>query len=236
MKTTDDSIIQKNKDIYNRIAAHFSDTRREVWNTFVPLAEYAKSGDRILDLGCGNGRLYQLFEKDKEKKLTYVGVDFSEELLKSAHERHPSIEFRLGDLREIPAQNEEFDIVYCLAAFHHLPTDEDRARSLREVARVLKSGGYFIMTNWNLYADWAKQKVAAGEYKIGEKSDEYIVPWKNPEGKVMGDRYYYSFTPEQLEHYLGEAGFMVEKQYYDKAWWAKSEKDGQNIVTITKKG
>lgn len=232
--------MQHNKEVYNRIAQHFSETRREVWGTFRVLADYAKPGDSVLDLGCGNGRLYQLFEKNsryKERtmnKVHYVGVDFSRKLLKQARMSYPKVEFRLGDVRAIPADSRQFDVVFCLAVFHHLPTIAHRRQALREVRRVLKPGGYFIMTNWNLHAEWVKEKLETGNMKLGKRKQEYIVPWKDPQGHVLGERYYYAYTSKYLRELLTRAGLSVEKQYYDKTWWAKGIKEGSNLVTIAR--
>ncbi len=44
----------------------------------------------------------------------------------------------------------QFDMILCIAAFHHLETEEDRLRGLRAMARSLPKHGYFAMTNWNL--------------------------------------------------------------------------------------
>ena len=55
------NFIKQNKEVYNKIAKLFSKTRKFLWYDLEPLVKYTKNGDKILDLGCGNGRLYQLF-------------------------------------------------------------------------------------------------------------------------------------------------------------------------------
>ena len=60
-------ILEQNKENWQVVAETFSRTRKENWNkSRIPL-EYIKDGQKILDLGCGNGRLYQLFQ-DKDLK------------------------------------------------------------------------------------------------------------------------------------------------------------------------
>ncbi|MFA5042340.1 MAG: methyltransferase domain-containing protein, partial [Candidatus Paceibacterota bacterium] len=68
-------LLNKTQSDYNKIADQFAKTRKEVWFGLDFLFQDLKKGERILDLGCGNGRLYQIFKK---KEVVYQGVDFSE--------------------------------------------------------------------------------------------------------------------------------------------------------------
>ena len=237
-------IIEHNRRVYNTIAKHFSATRSWIWDDLVPLKQYVKDGDQVLDLACGNGRLCLLL---KDLSISYLGVDYSEALLQQAKEKFPNLEFIPGEMTAIPAKDKQFDVVFCLASFHHLPDRKARLKTLHEIARVLKPGGRLIMTNWNLYSEWAREKLATppmsggpaqggknAKWKLGTNEKEYIVPWKSPEGEVIGDRYYYAYTPEELEKMLVEAGLAVEKQYYAAKRGAKDMSAGQNLVTIAK--
>ncbi|MBM4177706.1 hypothetical protein FJ208_02810, partial [Candidatus Gribaldobacteria bacterium] len=51
-------LIDQNKQVYNKIAYDFSNTRNYLWQDILPLLDYSKKGDKVLDLGCGNGRLF----------------------------------------------------------------------------------------------------------------------------------------------------------------------------------
>ena len=51
------NILNQTHDIYNTIAPDFSITRGKWWHALDEFKNYAKEGDSILDLGCGNGRL-----------------------------------------------------------------------------------------------------------------------------------------------------------------------------------
>lgn len=226
--------IEANKDVYNTIASHFSNTRQYLWRDLAPLGEYSRKGDAVLDLGCGNGRLYQLLEK---KQVHYTGFDQSEGLIKKAQEKFPEQTFVVGEMTELPFEDESFDVIYSIAAFHHLPTWELRKKALGEMYRVLKPGKTLVMTNWNLHSGWTGRKIAAGEWKM-EESDQgrYVeVPWKNKEGEVLGMRHYWGFTFEELEQLFIEAGFAVEKQYYVNRGDVSNQELGENIVSIVRK-
>ena len=77
-------ILEKVKTDYAVIAPHFSQTRQKFWDEMRDFAESLGPGDRVLDLGCGNGRLYEVL---KEKSIDYTGVDNSPELLGFAKKR-----------------------------------------------------------------------------------------------------------------------------------------------------
>lgn len=224
-------VINQNKRVYNLIAKHFSSTRNQVWDSFRPFAAYIKKSDAVLDLGCGNGRVYQILA---DLSVRYVGVDQSEELIALAREHNPNLDFRVMEMSQLDFPDAEFDVVFLLAVLHHSPTREHRLATLREIARVLKPGGYVIMTNWNLHSDWAKTQLETGNWKLGG-SGEYVVPWKNDKGEILGERVYFAYSPEELEELLHTAGLTVDKQYYDKTWWAKDVSEGSNIVTIAQK-
>lgn len=225
-------IMQHNQEVYNKIARHFSATRSWVWDDLVPLKQYVKKGDQVLDLACGNGRLYLLL---RDLSISYLGVDYSEELLEQAREKFPRLEFKYGELTNIPAKDQEFDVVFCLAAFHHLPDRKTRLKSLQEMKRALKPNGRLIMTNWNIYSDWGKKKLETGNWKLGKNSKEISVPWKNQEGVIVGERIYYSYTPEELEKMMVETGLAVEKQYYAVKKGSGDAGEGQNMVTVARK-
>jgi len=224
------NIISQTKDVYNKIASHFSDTRKYAWEELKPLAKYTRDGDKVLDLGCGNGRLYQLFT---DLSIDYTGLDLSEELIKIAQKNISTGKFVVGEMTKLPFVDGEFDIIYCIAAFHHLPNEELRLKALGEMKRVLKTGGRVVMTNWNLSSPWAEiQKSKSKIQKIG--ISDYLVPWKNLQGEVLGERYYHAFKMEELKDLFEQIGFVVEEQYFsDRTTWT-DDKGGRNIVSIIK--
>ncbi|MFA6426943.1 MAG: class I SAM-dependent methyltransferase [Candidatus Magasanikbacteria bacterium] len=224
--------IRQTKDIYNKIASFFSDTRKYVRESEKELVKYTKDGDNMLDLGCGNGKLYHLFDK---MQVTYTGMDLSGELLAIARKKWSEVVFVEGNMAEtFPFQNNTFDIIYCIAAFHHLPDKETRLKALGEMKRVLKKDGRLIMKNWNLGSDWANKKVEKGKYtKIGD--NDFIVPWRDPQGNILGDRYYHSFTEDELKQLFEESGFVIDEQYFEQEPYLSDSRGGRNIVSVVHK-
>ena len=71
------------KETYELIGSEFSDTRESVWPEMERLVKkYIQRGDKVLDVGCGNGRLLKVLEG-----VEYLGVDGSEVLIKEAKKK-----------------------------------------------------------------------------------------------------------------------------------------------------
>lgn len=216
---------------YNSFAGQFSQTREYLWDDINPLLKYIKENDKVLDIGCGNGRLYHVL---KEKQIQYTGLDLSEELIKIAKTKYPEADFKVGDMKKLPfgsAQDKAgFDVVFCVAAFHHLATAEERLQTLREMKRVVKPGGKILLINWNLLGEWGIGKVEKGDYK--RFGNDFSVPWKNSAGKVLGERFYHAFTLDEIELLCKEVRLRVEQNLYSKKGQVGDKESGENIVTV----
>jgi trans-aconitate methyltransferase len=94
-----------------------------------------QAGERILDLGCGDGFLTQQIA---ESGATIVGVDSSPQMVKAATER--GVDARCADGEALLFER-EFDAVFSNAALHWM-SDQDAV--LRGVYRALKPGGRFV--------------------------------------------------------------------------------------------
>jgi len=227
--------IKMNRDAYNAVADLFSSTRQYLWDDMKDLGTYVKMGDRVLDLGCANGRLHELFEQATGGSLgvEYVGLDQSEELIAIAKKAYRESEFVVGEMCALPFDDDSFDAVYCIAVFCHLPP-EKHEQVLTEMKRVLKPGGYLIMTNWNAFNDWVQDKVNKGKYTT-EDQKNFIVPWWNGPGDVLATRYYYGFDLEELQKLFEKQGFDVLEHYYAKKGERVGIELGENIVSVMTK-
>jgi SAM-dependent methyltransferase len=94
-----------------------------------------KSGERILDVGCGEGSLTAQIAGAGAR---VVGIDTSEEMVAAAKAR--GLDARLIDAEQLPFDG-EFDAVFSNAALHWV---RDHDAMLEGVHRALKSGGRFV--------------------------------------------------------------------------------------------
>jgi len=97
----------------------------------------AKSGERILDLGCGTGTLTAEIAACGAH---VVGVDRSSEMIDAARKKFPAIQFEVCDARALPF-SAEFDAVFSNATLHWIPEAESVVEG---VSRSLKRAGRFI--------------------------------------------------------------------------------------------
>jgi len=106
-----------------------------VWSLIDPLPL-----GRALDAACGTGRHARyLLELGHD----VVGIDLTPEMLDSARGAVRDAVFLEADLMDIPAENDQFDLIVCGLALAHV-VDLDIA--IRELARVLRSGGHLIIS------------------------------------------------------------------------------------------
>jgi ubiquinone/menaquinone biosynthesis C-methylase UbiE len=97
-------------------------------------------GSKILDIGCGTGHLAgELMRRGYEA----WGVDFSDAMVRYAREHYDADRFQVGDIERIPFPDNSFDGVMSLGVMEYLSEDEP---ALREIWRVLKPGGWAVIT------------------------------------------------------------------------------------------
>jgi ubiquinone/menaquinone biosynthesis C-methylase UbiE len=221
-------ILEETEKNYDSIAEDFSRTRDKVWAELGIFSKYVGDGDKVLDLGCGNGRIYELFSG---KRLDYYGVDFSGNLIEIAKRRYPQINFQVADALNLPFPDNFFDKVFSIAVLHHIPSKEMRLSFLKEAKRVLKPGGYLAITVWRFH----KFESLFSIFKFSllklfglSKLDpgDIMEPW----GKLL-KRYYHCYSRRELKRDILEAGFEI-----DDFGILKNERGNrQNIYIVAKK-
>ncbi len=97
------------------------------------------AGDRVLDVGCGTGRLARWIAERVAPGGSVVGIDPLVERIAIARARSAGISFEVGQAEDLSAfADESFDAVCMSAVFHWV---SDRPRALAEARRVLRPGG-----------------------------------------------------------------------------------------------
>jgi len=104
------------------------------------LLEHVRGGERVLDLGCGEGDFAAAAAQAGPAEV--LGVDVAAEAVRRARARHPDLRFeRVEDA--LPAQDASFDLVWCSEVLEHVL---DTATLLSEARRVLRTGGLLLVT------------------------------------------------------------------------------------------
>ncbi|MCC7381428.1 MAG: class I SAM-dependent methyltransferase [Deltaproteobacteria bacterium] len=105
---------------------------------YLALLDRPWQGRRVLDIGCGEGKLPNEYAPLKRARLV-VGVDLSMPFLEQAvRERGENADYVRGDMNRLPVLDASMDSVISRFALHYTPNLE---ALFREIARVLKPGG-----------------------------------------------------------------------------------------------
>ncbi|NMB92307.1 MAG: class I SAM-dependent methyltransferase [Parcubacteria group bacterium] len=203
---------------YDKIAAHFSQTRQNLWTEFQEFLPYLKDNFKVLDFGCGNGRFGKIIQ---EKNIHYYGVDISANLLAIAQKNVPQGNFTLlaPDLK-LPFPNNYFDLIVCLAAFHHIPSKILRQQILQEFYQLLQPHGILIISVWDFYHG-SNKKYLLKSYFFWLKSflfhkgqdwdrGDVLVPWKNAAGLIQTQRYFHIFSLKELKSLILQNNFLIK--------------------------
>jgi SAM-dependent methyltransferase len=213
--------------MYDEIGTHFSRTRQKTYgngksSNWLVTDKYLanlKSGQCVLDLGCGNGKLVSGLPEGVE----YIGTDFSKTLLDEAKRLHPEHEFVYGDVVDPKhwVGLGKYDAIFCVAVLHHIPEREHQVYILKECRKHLKKGGFLYLTVWNLWQEKFLQ------YQI---DDHFEVPYN-----TKWKRYCVAYDVQTLTDLMTEAGFEVEEMFFaDRDGTKASVLTGQNLVCVAR--
>ena len=250
---------QKVRSDYNSIAESFSGTRETAWPGWELIKKYFSKDRTVLDIGCGNGRLSQAFLFK-----SYLGVDISEELIKIAKEKYEDkskgISFQNGSFLSLPSSikptsstdsssnsstlpidssTSKFNIIVSIAAFHPLPSPNDRKKTLENIHSSLKKDGIFIFSVWNLlhmekYIPEKKKALLRSILTLGMiHHRDLLIPWRK--GLNKRNRYYYVFKLEEVEKLLKNADFELIETIFEKNGKKVAIKEAHNIYFICRK-
>ncbi len=108
------------------------------------------TGERVLDVCCGSGASAIPAAEIVGANGAVAGVDLAENLLELARAKAKqlgltNIRFQSGDLMHLAFDNERFDTVVCVFGIFFVP---DMEAALRELRRVVRSGGRVAITTW----------------------------------------------------------------------------------------
>lgn len=194
-------------------------TRKEV-DLFIKILNLSPE-DRILDLCCGQGR--HCIELANRGFKHVEGLDRSHYLIQRAKKESSSIKFREGDARKLPYAPDTFDAAMILGnSFGYFETAKEDMTVLREVLRVLKpwgrflidlSDGEYIKENIKLRSwEWIDKKYFVCRERSLSLDKTRLISREiisNVDKGVVADQFYAErlYTREEIIEFLKQAGF-----------------------------
>lgn len=122
-----------------------------------------KSGESVLDVGCGSGSLAIVAKRHVGAKGSVYGIDASEAMIRRARRRAKKagadVTFDSALAQSLPFPDARFDVVLSTVMLHHLPR-KIREESVREMRRVLKPGGRLLAVEFGGAAPHGRGPIA----------------------------------------------------------------------------
>ena len=202
--------IRKNrsKRFFKTVAPQWDRLKREVLGKF-DLNQFIQKqitpGASIADLGCGTGELLLSLHKKGANHL--IGVDSSPEMLEQAKLKlynAKRLELRLGEVEYLPMKDQEIDTVIMSMVLYHIIQPQ---KALKEIFRVLKPGGSFILADFEKHDRENIKEIIGGSW-LGFETQK-LQAWLREAGFEKIE-----FTRHGVEKGLSINIFSVEKGIY----------------------
>jgi SAM-dependent methyltransferase len=175
------------------------------------LVELLPADARVLDAACGYGRIALPLAR---AGYDVEGLDHSETLLEAARRaadaaRLPA-RFTRGSLTRLPYGSGSFDVAICLwSSFHELLEPDAQTQALRELSRVLRTGGFGLIEG-ALYEEPSAEEIATG----ARRGPENRIAWGHVEGLLNP---HFAHDEASLRR-LCEAAGVARFQVFDRDW------------------
>lgn len=214
------------KKFYNHQALKFSETRKKTWPEFPfivkEIESHYKKKVKILELGCGDGRLVGYLREHCSKSFTYTGIDLSNKLIDIALTNYSQEHFEVSEMWEFLEQSEQehYDIIIAVASFQHLSDKKSRLLVLHHCYKTLDYDGKLIMINRSFskrFFDkfWKPiiESLRKSLYSLGLHTfNDILVPWKS-HGTIFY-RYYHIFLLSEIKELFRLTGFIKKQASY----------------------
>jgi ubiquinone/menaquinone biosynthesis C-methylase UbiE len=191
--------VQRIKEFWNERAIQYGANQKatlgEIAVRHLEINEIKKHldhGQKILDVGCGNGYTTKIFAKKYNSKLH--GIDYSPEMIRMAKqslmesEILGEIHFKVQDCLDLKFSNNYFDVIYTERCIQNLPELKLQEEAILELLRVLKPGGKLILVECSKTGLLKLNKIRK---MIGRMEISDAEPWHN---KFIDDNWLIEFA------------------------------------------
>lgn len=128
-----------------------------------------KKGDVVIDLGSGAGNDAFIARNETGETGKVIGIDFTPAMIARARQNNEvrgftNVEFRQGDIENIPVTANSADVIVSNCVLNLVP---DKDAVIKDIFRVLKTGGHFSISDIVLEGELPKQIKEAAEMYAG---------------------------------------------------------------------
>lgn len=226
-----------NRAFYRRHADDFTRTRRQAWPGWERLLPLLHGRERLLDVGCGNGRFGRFWaraqnetSRREEQSLAranadpgtarqYHAIDASLPLLRETAQTmraFPHVKTRLEwrDVFSDPPRHGRYPLIVLLGVLHHIPGRRRRAALLRALGERLSADGVLIVTFWRFGADpRLRGRTLPWPDVLADQveANDYLLPWGDRELGAV--RYCHHFDEDEERELVAASGLRLAQAF-----------------------
>jgi len=209
-------IRQQLKKTYSQIASHFDVTRYKPWPETIIFSNIIPKESKVLDIGCGNGRNAVYLAKQGHRVTAMDNVSQMVEITRRKADEEgigQGVYVFEADMTDIPLSEGSMDAVLCIASLHHLPSDELRLKALKDIERVLATGGQALISVWA--REQEKYQNHYSQFQMPERPEGDVeLPWTRQMDGRKFPRYYHFFTKEEFTSLCNKLDMELLEYYY----------------------
>ena len=189
-----DRIKSKSENYFDKVALDSKTIREPVKAYPVVLSELESLSGRILDIGCGEGEMLSIIQREYGDRFELSGVDLSGKAIGCAEEKLAGkAVFKKADVEELPFDDAYADIVLCMHSFHHYPNPQ---KALSEMNRVIKPGGRVMLVENH------------HNFFMRHLRNIYYIVFRHPCGDIK------VYTMDEITELMKNAGFSKVEGYF----------------------
>lgn len=170
---------------------------------FYQTIDFSLEGKNILDVGSGDGSDCNFYQKSGG---IVVGIEPSDNFVKSARDKYPECKFIVGVGEKMPLASSFFDVVFSKYA---IQTSPEVPSVISEIARVLKTGGLFIMLSKHPFRQFLEQNSDKNYFKNNITTSNIY------EGKITLHEPSHSFGEYFNKGFFDNFDLLDYKEWYD---------------------
>ena len=223
-----ENTLKENSEIQNWIL------NRNGWKNITELKDFLKTKKRILDAGCGNGRVTKLLRLNSELETEVCGIDLVAHKVASKNlQDDKNVFFYEKDLLEDLRDIGEFDFIYSQEVLHHTKNPK---KAFNNLVEILSKGGVLAIYVYKKKApireftdDYIREKIKDYDYEKALDVNKKITEL----GKILSELDVNINVPEIEELGIKQGEYSIQRFFYHffmKNYWNNDLTFDENAV------